>query len=234
MGSSKEPYRHDNKTMNKPTLFAVSSPIVDMTPEQSIAYMARVSSPNNQDSHETSLRLLTFLVKQGHWSPFDMVDMTVEIHTSRAIMQQILRHWSFRFQEFSQRYAARPTDEDWSHVEARERHEKGNRQGSGEVCAETSELMQGVCKQLEEGYHHALNKGIAPESARMVMPLAIPTRAYMKGSVRSWMTYFWQRLDSHAQKEHRELAEQIFEIFRGEFPVIADLVLKYKPQIVEQ
>ena len=228
--------------MNPPELFAITQPkhvsAVDgtvsyahMTPEDSIVYMARVSSPNQRT--EDSEKLLTYLVKHGHWSPFDMVDMTIEIETSRAIMAQILRHWSFRFQEFSQRYAAVPEDIDWNHVEARVKGST-NRQGSLDPHHLTSLTMREICQSNESDYQDLVKAGIAPESARMILPLATPTRAYMKGSVRTWMTYFWQRCTPHAQKEHRELAEQMFAIFEQEFPVIAKLVKTYKPSIVEQ
>lgn len=223
--------------MKPPELFAITIPLmshpdsVAMTPEESIVYMARVSSPNQRT--EDSEKLLTYLVKHGHWSPFDMVDMTLKIETSRAIMAQILRHWSFRFQEFSQRYAAVSKGIDWSHVEARAKG-SSNRQGSIDMPAHYSDPLRSSCEVSEMDYKDALNVGIAPECARMVLPLATPTQAYMKGSVRSWMTYFWQRLDSHAQKEHRQLAEQMFEIFKQEFPITASLVGKYKPTLIEQ
>lgn len=226
--------------MKPPELFAVTKPTrpidpdddldTGMTAEESIVYMARVSSPNQRT--EDAEKLLTYLVKHGHWSPFDMVDMTVKLETSRAIMAQILRHWSFRFQEFSQRYSAVETGIDWRHVEAREKG-SSNRQGSLQVQENTSRSMQHKCQQAESDYQSLMSvDGIAPECARMILPMATPTQAYMKGSVRSWMTYFWQRLDPHAQKEHRELAEQMFKIFKQEFPVIARLVKTMKPTVV--
>lgn len=202
----------------------------DMTPEESIVYMARVSSPNQRT--EDAAKLLTYLVKHGHWSPFDMVDMTVKIETSRAIMAQILRHWSFRFQEFSQRYAE-VKDMDWKHVEARAKGDT-NRQGSLEVNEIMTPIMRNMCEAGERDYLQLIDEDVAPECARMVLPLATMTQAYMKGSVRSWMIYFWQRLDPHAQKEHRQLAEQMFQIFKREFPITANLVETYKPAIVER
>jgi len=193
--------------------------------------MARVSSPNQRT--EDAEKLLTYLVTHNHWSPFDMVDMVCEIETSRAIMAQILRHWSFRFQEFSQRYSVVADKQDWTHVEAREKA-RTNRQGSGETDTSNTLWMQSICDGCESEYQKLIRDyNLAPESARMILPLATPTRAYMKGSVRSWMTYFWQRLDHHAQKEHRELATQLFEIFRAHFPVIAHLVSTHKPCIIE-
>lgn len=215
-----------------PKLIAVTSPVDGhMTPEESIVYMARVSSPNQRT--EDADKLLTYLVKHGHWSPFDMVDMTVEIETSRAIMAQVLRHSSFRFQEFSQRYAE-AKNLDFSDLEIRLKHEAGNRQGSGESSSLLSEHAIFEAGKAAAEYEWLLDCGVAPESARMVLPLCTPTRAYMKGSVRSWMTYFWQRCNPHAQKEHRELAELIFDIFCLQFPVIGGLVKKYKPQIIDR
>ena len=217
--------------MKAPELVSVTSPVGDMSAEESIAYMARVSSPNQRT--DGSEKLLLFLMQHGHWSPFSMVDMTVEIHTSRAIMAQVLRHYSFAFQEFSQRYSAIEEGVDWTHVEGRFKHVDGNRQGSSDVSIDSTANMQTICGVAEDEYNELLSDGIAPESARMVMPLATPTRAYMKGSVRSWITYFWQRLDSHAQKEHRLMAEGIFDVFKAEFPVIAKLVLDYKSVVVK-
>jgi len=218
--------------------FAVSVPDITaldeagnrMTAEKSIAFMARVSSPNQRT--EDAEKLLVYLVKNGHWSPFDMVDMTLEIQTSRAIMAQVLRHWSFRFQEFSQRYAD-VKELDFSSLEMRKAGAT-NRQASLEEDKLATMSAQSYCSMNANIYKELIDRGIASESARMVLPLATPTRAYMKGSVRSWMTYFWQRLDGHAQKEHRELAEMCFTHFEAEFPVIAGLVKKYKPQIIEQ
>lgn len=235
--------------MNKPTLVSITQFVNPnwvpqdneiskyFKPEDAIVYMARVSSPNQRT--ENSVRLLRFLVKHGHWSPFDMIDVTFEIETSRAIMAQILRHWSFRFQEFSQRYSEVPIGlsiNEWEHVEARFKNAGGNRQGSdeeNETPMGLEYLAQKVCVESSAEYKRLIDAGIAPECARMVLPLATPTRAYMKGSVRSWMTYFWQRLDKHAQKEHRQLAEQMFEIFSEHFPIISKLIEAGKPTYVE-
>lgn len=208
----------------KATLVSYTHPIGDLghlTPEEFIAYQARVSSPQNQDKHDTAFKLLSYCLRNGHWSVFDMVDVTFEIETSRAIMAQVLRHWSFRFQEFSQRYA---TVGDCQPVEIRVKHEGGNRQGSAEVDYELSAYAASATGDSFGDYQHLLNLGAAPECARFVLPLATTTRAYMKGSVRSWITYFWQRLDGHAQKEHRELAELIFAKFKVLFPAMAQLV----------
>lgn len=226
-------------------LVAVTAPtiLVDDKPlsaEDFIVYCARVSNPSNQGNLETAGKLLSYLVKNGHWSPFDMVDMICEINTSRAIMAQVLRHWSFRFQEFSQRYSAVDTGlkaRDWDHVEARFKASGGNRQGSeqdGPAPMGLTHVAQSACAEASMAYRQLLQSDIAPECARMVLPLATPTTAYMKGSVRSWMTYFWQRLSPHAQKEHRDdLAYPLFKIFAEQFPNIADLVATHRPTIEE-
>lgn len=221
--------------MKSPQLIAITKGVGEfetMTAEEIMAYCARVSNPSNQLNHETSFKLLKYCLVNGHWSVFEQVDMTVEIYTSRAIMAQILRHWSFRFQEFSQRYAPvgsgiEPMD--WNHLEARSKA-SSNRQGSNErLPSETHQLVQS-CKASEAAYYDLLAHNVAPETARFCLPMAVETRAYMKGTVRSWITYFWQRLDLHAQKEHRLLAEQLFEIFKGQFPNIAKIVESGKMQ----
>lgn len=202
----------------------VKSELLQLSPEQFIVYQARVSSPHNQHQHDTGHKLLRYCLREGHWSVFDMVDVTFEIQTSRAIMAQILRHHSFRFQEFSQRYAV-AQDISFDGLEVRLKHDEGNRQGSGEPSDLLSRHAICMTEQADLDYDWLIKQGAAPESARMVLPLATPTTAYMKGSVRSWITYFWQRCSPHAQKEHRLLAEKIFEGFAEHFPVCAELVL---------
>jgi len=193
-----------------------------MTPEELIIYTARVSSPANQKNHATAPRLIKYLINHKHWSPFEMVDWTVEIYTSRAIAAQILRHRSFSFQEFSQRYATVDAEE-FPLPEMRMVHKDGNRQGSGEVCHD--ERINGlVINQIQHAtdlYARLLEQGIAPETARMVLPLCTPTRLYMKGSVRSWIHYFSARCDPHAQKEHRLIAKEIRNLFIKRFPQIS-------------
>lgn len=223
----------------KATIIAITKPIredvADMTPEQFLAFQARVSNPNNQYNDATAEKLLGYCLRNGHWSVFEMVDLTFEIHTSRAIMAQILRHWSFRFQEFSQRYAM-VSEFDFSDLEMRFVADGGNRQGSSEVGPAPMGIGQEareVCGRLAAEYVNLVQrKDVAPESARMILPLATPTRAYMKGNVRSWITYFWQRLDPHAQKEHRELALLMFAQFATHFPAIATLVRNGRMQYV--
>jgi thymidylate synthase (FAD) len=215
-------------------IFAAVTTAPDKTPEELIAYEARVSSPHRQHLNESAGSLLRYCLVNSHWSPFDMVDLTVEIETSRGIMAQILRHWSFRFQEFSQRYAdPQAAGLAFESVEMRLKHQGGNRQGSGEaddaMTADAQEII------AENGHHYGrlIAAGAAPESARFVLTLATTTRGYMKGSARSWMTYFWQRLDKHAQKEHRNLAWQAFDVFSEVFPLLGQMVLEGKPFYID-
>lgn len=198
-----------------------------MTSEQLIVYIARVSNPSNQQNNETSDKLISYLIKNKHWSPFEMVDMTVEIVTSRAIAQQILRHRSFSFQEFSQRYAAVTEIES---VQLRRQADK-NRQSSTEVYDPTLR-ENGVTKKASvlihdhialgiQLYKDLLNENVAKECARMVLPLTTQTTIYMKGSVRSWIHYLQIRCDEHTQLEHRQIALQIQDIFIDLFPNIS-------------
>ena len=221
--------------MKPPQIISITQPRVinqntglPFSAEEFIAYQARISNPSNQHNTETSDKLLAFLVREGHWSPFDMVDIAFEVTTSRAIAAQILRHWSMRFQEFSQRYSE-VSDLDYDHVEIREKAKGGNRQGSGEVDKHMTALAEIECLTLAQSYRTLVSRGASPETARSVLPLATLTTIYVKGSVRSWMTYFWQRCDKHAQKEHRELALQMLELFCQEFPMIGELVKTHKP-----
>ncbi len=200
----------------------IKADLLSITPEQFIVYQARVSSPDNQLNHDTGAGLLRYCLQNGHWSVFDMVDVTFEIHTSRAIMAQILRHSSFKFQEFSQRYAE-VKDFDFSDLEIRHKHDGGNRQGSGSVSGILTDHAHELVDESVGEYTWMIECGAAAESARMVLPLCTPTRAYMKGSVRSWITYFWQRRSAHAQKEHRVLADSIFAQFAEHFPLCASI-----------
>ena len=189
-------------------------------PEDLIAYCARVSNPENQNNTETAPRLLKFLVKHKHWSPFEMVDMTVEIKTSRAIAAQILRHRSFSFQEFSQRYSEAQTLED---LEIRVQAEK-NRQSSSEPF-EDSQLLAKVREYTARGislYSELIRAGAAKESARMVLPLTTETTMYMKGSIRSWAHYIDLRTEENTQKEHRDIANECKKIFIENFPNVSE------------
>lgn len=188
--------------------------------EELIAYCARVSNPENQMNSETAPRLLKFLIKHKHWSPFEMVDMCVEIKTSRAIAAQILRHRSFSFQEFSQRYSAATEIEP---IELRKQADK-NRQSSDEIIDEPviNNVVQYAINHAVQTYEKLINEGVAKEQARMVLPLATQSTLYMKGSIRSWIHYLDLRSEENTQKEHRDIANEIKKIFKKEFPIVAE------------
>lgn len=198
-----------------------------LKPEELIVFIARVSNPSNQMNTETSDRLIAYLAKNKHWSPFEMVDMTVEIVTSRGIAQQILRHRSFSFQEFSQRYAE-VTD-----MEPIQLRKSGitNRQSSSEafnpiLFAETdAELcIKNYIAEGQDLYKRLLEVGVAKECARFVLPTTTQTKIYMKGSTRSWIHYLQIRCDEHTQLEHRQIADEIMAIFQHEFPNIHKVI----------
>lgn len=193
--------------------------------EDLVAYCARVSNPSNQINEETAPKLLSFLIKHKHWSPFEMVDLTVEIKTSRAVAAQILRHRSFSFQEFSQRYSLANEFED---IELRLQGNK-NRQ-VGEILMPTntdaydkvSELLVESLSLSQHCYDTMIENGIAKEVARMILPLTTQTTMYMKGSLRSWIHYLDLRTEQNTQKEHRLIADRCKKIFLKEFPIISE------------
>ena len=205
-------------------LVAITKPMVDgiNTADELISYCARVSNPANQLNVETAPRLLSYCVKHGHWSIFETASMTVEIVTSRAIAAQLLRHRSFTFQEYSQRYANSATYEP---VELRTQ-DNTNRQASGEVFNDrTSEAMvDRVIAEAFCAYNSLLRKGVSKETARMILPLCTKTTLYMTGNVRSWIHYLEQRCAEGTQKEHREVAQTVKEIFTVQFPTVAEAV----------
>lgn len=223
----------------KVTLISVTQPVGNVseiagTAEDLIVYCARVSNPKNQGNTETGPRLIRYLIDHHHWSPFELASMCVEIETSRAIAQQILRHRSFSFQEFSQRYAdvSAIGDDLFEPVEIRVKNPGGNRQGSleaPEVVAEwnggkmeAGGLIQDVQATCDGAYRSLLEAGVAPEVARFVLPLCTRTRLYMTGTVRSWIHYLQIRCDAHTQKEHRLVAEEIKRIFCETFPITTE------------
>lgn len=201
-----------------------------LTAEELIVYIARVSNPANQMNTETSDKLIAYLIKNHHWSPFEMVDMCVEIKTSKAIAAQILRHRSFSFQEFSQRYAEVT---DMEPIQLRKQAEK-NRQSSmedfdpviefGGMTPLASNVIEYHLTATQDLYKKLLEAGVAKECARMVLPLTAQTTIYMKGSVRSWIHYLSIRTDQHTQLEHREVAKMISNIFENNFPNITKSV----------
>jgi len=191
------------------------------TAEDLIVYCARVSNPLNQLNTETAPKLLNFLIKHEHWSPMEMVSMCVEIKTSRAIAAQILRHRSFSFQEFSQRYSNATSLED---IEWRMQG-KTNRQ----VGEEKIELTDALALQVSELqtqsldiYNKLLKKGLAKECARMILPLNTSTTIYMSGTIRSWIHFLQIRTKENTQKEHRNVALRIREIFVDKFPNVSE------------
>lgn len=193
-----------------------------LTPEELIVYVARVSNPSNQLNSETSDKLTAYLVKNKHWSPFEMVDMTVEIVTSRGIAQQILRHRSFSFQEFSQRYAK---VNDMEAVQLRYQADKNRQSSTDALSEEDATHFEARVKQVidlaQEVYGEMLDKNVAKECARFVLPITTQTKIYMKGSIRSWIHYLQIRCDAHTQLEHRQIALAILEIFKSNFPNIS-------------
>lgn len=198
--------------MSQVRLIAFTQPIeLDgvQTGEELVAYCARVSNPGNQANHETAPRLLNYLTRNHHWSPFEMAHAVIEITTTRDIARQILRHRSFSFQEFSQRYAE--VDAEPIMRETRLQDTK-NRQNSVETYdvelnAKWQQLQANVAKLTQQSYQWAIDAGIAKEVARSVMPEGMtPSRLYMAGSVRSWIHYIQLRAGNGTQKEHREIA----------------------------
>ncbi len=198
--------------MSQVRLIAFTQPIElegVQTGEELVAYCARVSNPANQANHETAPRLLNYLVRNQHWSPFEMAHAVIEIQTTRDIARQILRHRSFSFQEFSQRYAAVVDD---AVIREARMQDTTNRQNS--LAIEDDDMRKWweyqqneVAKKTGEVYAAALRMGIAKEVARAVLPEGLtPSRLYMSGSVRSWIHYIQLRAGNGTQKEHREIA----------------------------
>jgi thymidylate synthase (FAD) len=188
--------------------------------EELVAYMARVSNPDNQDNKDTAPKLLKYLMKHKHWSPFEMVNVCMEINTTRDIARQILRHRSFSFQEFSQRYAEVV---DWAAGEVRMQDDK-NRQNSlptqdRELRRWWDEQQVATWKLATNAYKAAIGMGVAKEVARKVLPEGLTmSRMYMNGTLRSWLHYVDIRCDESTQKEHREIAEQCKVVLSSLYP----------------
>ena len=240
--------------MNTAKIVAVTEPYLTnedeswMTADEFIAYVARVSNPSNQNNTLTAPKLLKYLAKHKHWSPFEMVDIVMEINTTRDIGRQVLRHRSFSFQEFSQRYADPTKDMGFVNREARLQDEK-NRQNSVEITEDVMiEVIVGYDQEKRENiveerslktewknrqdalmvdvrslYRFATNNNIAKEQARAVLPEGLTmSRMYMKGSLRSWIHYCQVRMDPSTQKEHRELATDAWYQITEAFPSLKD------------
>ena len=205
-----------------------SAKLISVTPdaEKNIVYMARVSNPSNQANTDTSTRLIKYLIKHNHWSPFEMASMQVEINTTRAIAAQVLRHRSFSFQEFSQRYSAVGALPEIALPHLRSQDVK-NKQASHDDL--DSDVVNNLNYQIEQLYAKSqrvydllLEQGVAKECARSVLPLGTPTRMYMSGSIRSWLHYIDIRAGVETQLEHRLIAEDCKKIFIDQFPSIAE------------
>lgn len=193
-----------------------------------VAYMARVSNPSNQHNQKTAEKLVNFLIRNAHWSPLEMVNVVVEVNTTRDIAHQIVRHRSFSFQEFSQRYADPTGDMGFVDREARLQDTK-NRQNSIEIDGEDSLHLQWglyqdkVQKVAESAYKWAIHEGIAKEQARAVLPEGMTeTRLYMNGTLRSWIHYIQLRSGNGTQKEHQEVALCCAEVISSVFPMITE------------
>jgi len=203
-------------------LIAITKGTYGESAENIIGYVARVSNPSNQTNFNTMPRLLAYCIKNQHWSIFETASMTIEISgVSRAIASQLLRHRSFTFQEFSQRYAE-PTEYD--HVSAR-RQAFGNRQSSVNdldeaVVAQFNEIQTEVWNACKASYDEAIRMGVSREQARFLLPLSTCTTLYMTGNIRSWIHYLQLRGSASTQEEHRIIAEQASVIFGEQFPAI--------------
>lgn len=193
--------------------------------EEKVAYCARVSNPNNQRNHETAPKLLKYLMKHKHWSPFEMANVCMEIETTRDIARQILRHRSFSFQEFSQRYA------EVSEFETRECRMQDNKNRQNSLITDDLDTQEWwwaaqnrVKSEAEFMYQAALNRGIAKEQARALLPEGMAvSRMYMNGTLRSWLHYIEVRTDPSTQKEHRDVAEACKSVIASLCPSIMEI-----------
>ena len=218
-------------------LIGITKPSIDgvKTPEEFIVYCARVSNPNNQNTNEFSDKLIRYLIKHQHWSPMEMVSVVMEINTTRDIARQMLRHRSFSFQEFSQRYADPTKDLSFEIRDAR-KQDTTNRQNSIELQGTlgddnlkeswTIKQKDFVNKSIEL-YSWAITNGIAKEQARAVLPEGMThSRLYMSGSLRSWIHYCELRRGNGTQKEHQEIANASWDIISENFPNVAQALEK--------
>ncbi len=201
--------------------------LVTVTPqaEQTMGYVARVSNPNNQENPNVE-GLLKYCIQHGHWSVFEQAHMTLEINTTRGLAAQILRHRSFTYQEFSQRYADTNLLTEEIPLPELRRQDTKNRQNSTDdldpkLVIAFHQRMKMIFSEAQELYDDMLGAGVAKECARFVLPLAVPTRIYMTGSVRSWVHYIDLREKNGTQKEHMEIAQMCKDIFSSQFPTVA-------------
>ena len=221
---------------SRPARELVSDGLYDI--QDLVAFCARVSNPANQYNTETSEKLIKYLIANAHWSPLEMVSVCIEIETTRDIARQILRHRSFSFQEFSQRYADPTQDLDFVIREARLQDTK-NRQNSVEIDLQNDEqrqiayqwqnLQRDLINKTKEIYSWAISKGIAKEQARAVLPEGLTvSRLYMNGTLRSYIHYIMLRAGNGTQKEHAEIALAIAEVIAEIFPMTKDLINETK------
>jgi len=219
---------------SKPSRQLVSDGLYDA--QELIAYCARVSNPSNQMNMETADKLIKYLIKHKHWSPLEMVSVCLEVETTRDIARQILRHRSFAFQEFSQRYADPTQDLDFVIREARLQDTK-NRQNSIELNKDSDEhrqiayqwenLQRDLIQKTRDVYAWAVAKGIAKEQARAILPEGLTvSRLYMNGTLRSWVHYIELRSEGGTQKEHREIAVECAKVIAEVFPLANEFITK--------
>lgn len=206
--------------------------LISVTPnaEETIAYCARVSNPQNQENHETMEKLLGYCVRHQHWSVFEMANIVMEVNTTRAISPQILRHRSFTFQEFSQRYASALKGLGGLYPPHLRKQDLKNRQNSTDDLKpeETQLFYRRIAQHFAEAedlYMEMVSSGVAKECAREVLPMAAPTRLYMNGTVRSWIHYIELRSGNGTQLEHRQIAEAARSIFSETLPTISRALL---------
>jgi thymidylate synthase (FAD) len=220
---------------------AITQPLINkedgpLTVDEFVAYVARVSNPSNQGNTLTAKKLIQYLIKNKHWSPFELVNITMEINTTRDIARQILRHRSFSFQEFSQRYADPTKDLGFVTREARYQDQK-NRQNSIEtdddkIKQDWNFYQEVVLNAVKEAYKWAIDNNIAKEQARVVLPEGMTTsRMYMNGSLRSWIHYCNLRMGNGTQKEHREIAVAAWEEIKIYFPSLEGVELINTTQV---
>jgi thymidylate synthase (FAD) len=206
----------------------MSVKLISITPdsEKTIAYCARVSNPNNQNNQDYS-KLLKYCIDHGHWSIFEMANMVMEIETSRGIAAQVLRHRSFSFQEFSQRYADASYLRNSMNIPELRTQDPKNRQNSIDDLDETKQAiynrsMREIFAKSHALYDDMVSNGVAKECARFVLPLSTPTKMYMNGTIRSWIHYINLRTANGTQKEHMDVANQCKDIFTKHLPTISE------------
>lgn len=215
-------------------LIAVTQPLIkteedesqrNLTAEELIVYCARVSNPSNQDNHSTAPKLLKYCINHGHWSVFAQANMTIEIKTSRDISAQIIRHKSMDFQEFSQRYAPIST-ESLADIDFRMQGKSNRQVGESplqeDFSEEVKEEVGSLMDHVSSVYNWLLARKVSRETARKVMPMNSPTVMYVNGTVRSWLHYAALRRKSDTQKEHRYIAESVWELLREHFPNVIE------------